>query len=143
MGDSDHKIWVTVDGEKYLVEIEDLQDRPIIAIVDGSRFEIELDDLIPGTETVSLTPATQQAAPSTLSAPGGTAGDISSPMPGDIVQILVKAGQVVQTGDSMCILDAMKMKNTIHAPQAGTIAEICIQEVQSVEYGTKLFRING
>ena len=123
MGGSDHKIWVTVDGEKYLVEIEDLQDRPIIAIVDGSRFEIELDDLIPGTETTSSTPTAQRADPSTHSAPGGTAGEVTSPMPGDIIQILVKSGQVVRAGDPVCILDAMKMKNTIHAPQAGTIAE--------------------
>jgi len=142
MGDSGHKIWVTVDGEKYLVEIEDLQDRPIIAIVDGSRFEIELDDLIPGTEIASSTPVPHRADPSTYSAPGGTASEVTSPMPGDIVQILVDPGQVVQAGDPVCILDAMKMKNTVYAPQAGTIAEICVQEGQSVEYGTKLFRIN-
>jgi len=142
MGDSAHKIWVTVDGEKYLVEIEDLQDRPIIAVVDGSRFEIELDDLIPGTEITNSTSVTHRADPSIHSAPGSTASEVTSPMPGDIVQILVNPGQVVQAGDPMCILDAMKMKNTVHAPQAGTIAEIFVQEGQSVEYGTKLFRIN-
>ncbi|MGB2964185.1 MAG: biotin/lipoyl-containing protein [Anaerolineales bacterium] len=142
MSDSAHKIWVTVDGERYLVEIEDLQGQPIIAIVDGARYEIELDDLLPDLDTTSSTPVKHRADPSTHSAPGDTASEVTSPMPGDIVQILVNPGQVVQAGDPMCILDAMKMKNTVHAPQAGTIAEICVQEGQSVEYGTKLFQIN-
>ena len=60
--------------------------------------------------------------------------------PGDIVEIRVKNGQVVKTGDPLCVLDAMKMKNTIHAPQGGTIAEVCVSQGQSVEYGVVLFR---
>jgi biotin carboxyl carrier protein len=62
-------------------------------------------------------------------------------MPGDIIQIHVKPGQVVRTGDPLCVLDAMKMKNTIHAPQDGEISEISISEGQSVEYGVPLFRL--
>ena len=142
MGDSTQKIWVTVDSEKYLVEIEDIEGRPIIAIVEGSRYEIEFDDLFPGSEITNSTAVTHLADPSTHSVPAGTVREVTSPMPGDIVQILVKPGQVVQAGDPLCILDAMKMKNTIHAPQASTIAEICIQEGQSVEFGTELFRLN-
>jgi biotin carboxyl carrier protein len=61
-------------------------------------------------------------------------------MPGDIVKILVKAGQPVHPGDPLCVLDAMKMKNTIHAPQAGVIQELNVQEGQSVEYGVVLLR---
>jgi biotin carboxyl carrier protein len=137
MSEHPNKIWVTVNGEKFQVEVEDLNQRPIIAFVDGSRFEIELDsadlqeeicgDLLQPEETVHSIPA-------------GTACDVTAPMPGDIVGIHVKVGQVVQPGDALCVLDAMKMKNTIHAPQAGTIAEVCVSEGQAVEYGVVLFR---
>lgn len=137
MSEHPNRIWVTVNGEKFQVEVEDLNQRPIIAFVDGSRFEIELDsadlqgeiggDLLQPEETVHSIPA-------------GTACDVTAPMPGDIVGIHVKVGQVVQPGAPLCVLDAMKMKNTIHAPQAGTIAEVCVTEGQAVEYGVILFR---
>lgn len=134
MSSGPHKIWVTVNGERFLVEVGDLSQRPLIALVEGSRFEVVVDpeesegkDLIEPQEV-------------SYSIPAGTACDVFAPMPGDIVEIRVKNGQVVKTGDPLCVLDAMKMKNTIHAPQGGTIAEVCVSQGQSVEYGVVLFR---
>ena len=130
-----HKIWVTVNGERFLVEVDDLDQQPVIASVEGSRFEIMIEKDEAETEDDLLEP---QSA--TYSIPAGTACDVTAPMPGDIVEIRVKAGQVVKTGDPLCVLDAMKMKNTIHSPQGGTISEVCVSEGQSVEFGVVLFR---
>jgi len=137
MSDHPNRVWVTVNGEEFQVEVEDLNQRPIVAYVDGSRFEIDLDhnDLQGESGTNLLQP---EEVPHSI--PAGTACNVTAPMPGDIVGIHVKAGQVVKPGDALCVLDAMKMKNTIHAPQAGTIAEICVSEGQAVEYGVILFR---
>jgi len=134
---SAQKVWVTVNGERFVVEVEDLNQRPIVAYVEGSRFEIGLDreDITDDSGFDILLP--EGAA---HSIPAGTACDVTAPMPGDIVGIHVKAGQVVKPGDPLCILDAMKMKNTIHAPQGGTIAEVCVAEGQSVDYGVILFK---
>ena len=63
-------------------------------------------------------------------------------MPGDITRIHVQTGQSVQPGDPLCVLDAMKMKNTIHAPQAGVIQEVKVKEGQAVEHGVVLFRFS-
>ena len=134
---SAQNVWVTVNGERFQVEVEDLNQRPIIAYVEGSRYEIDLDQDQKTDETglnVLLPEGTVH------SIPAGTACDVTAPMPGDIVGIHVRAGQVVKPGDPLCVLDAMKMKNTIHAPQGGTISEICVSEGQSVEYGVILFR---
>ena len=141
MSDTTQVVWVTVNGEKFLVEVEDLNQRPIVAIVEGSRFEIDPEDLIqnlrePDSEEI-LHPG-----PESHSVPAGSVCEVTSPMPGDITQILVQVGQQVEAGDPLCVLDAMKMKNTIHAPQAGSIAEVCVREGDSVEYGTHLFRLN-
>lgn len=144
MGDSAQKIWVTVDGEKYLVEVGDLHQRPITVIVEGSSFEIDLDYDFDDTgeeRSISSDISIQTDAPS-HSIPAGTTCEVTAPMPGDIVQILVKAGQKVNQGDPLCILDAMKMKNTIHAPQAGIVSEIGVQEGQSVEFGVVLFKFS-
>ena len=141
MSDTTQVVWVTVNGEKFLVEVEDLNQRPIIAIVEGSRFEIDPEDLIQNlreTESEDILPSGSESH----SVPAGSVCEVTSPMPGDITQIMVQVGQQIEAGDPLCVLDAMKMKNTIHAPQTGTIAEVCVREGDSVEYGTNLFRLN-
>ena len=135
MSSGPHKIWVTVNGERFLVEVDDLTQQPVVAIVEGSRFEVMIDrDEIEPEESL-LEP---QAV--SYSIPAGTICDVTAPMPGDISEILVSVGQAVKTGEPLCVLDAMKMKNTIHAPQDGVIAEICISQGQAVDYGAPLFR---
>ena len=141
MSDTTQVVWVTVNGEKFLVEVEDLNKRPIVAIVEGSRFEIDPEDLIQNlreTESEDTLPSGSESH----SVPAGSVCEVTSPMPGDITQIMVQVGQQIEAGDPLCVLDAMKMKNTIHAPQTGTIAEVCVREGDSVEYGTNLFRLN-
>ena len=135
MSSGPHKIWVTVNGERFLVEVDDLTQQPVVAIVEGSRFEIMIDKEEVEPEETLLEP---QAV--SYSIPAGTVCDVTAPMPGDISEILVTTGQAVKTGEPLCVLDAMKMKNTIHAPQDGVIAEICISQGQAVEYGAPLFR---
>jgi biotin carboxyl carrier protein len=143
MIENTHKIWVKVKGERFLVEVSDLDRRPIIAIVEGSRFEIYPEG---GPEEPEIDNDPQDALyhpkEQVHSIPGETICEVIAPMPGDISQILVKAGQSVQPGDPLCVLDAMKMKNTIHAPQAGIIQEISVQEGQAVEHGVVLFRFS-
>ncbi len=138
MSERPQVVWVRINGERFQVEVEDLNQRPIVAHVEGSRFEIDLDQTDnSGNPSLDL----HQPEAEVHSIPAGTACDVTAPMPGDIVGIHVKVGQVVKPGDPLCILDAMKMKNTIHAPQSGTIAEVCVAEGQSVEYGVILFKL--
>jgi len=138
MGAGVQEVWVVVNGERFLVQVEDLHQRPIVAYVDGSRFEVEIEEGITGSGEVDGQDLEKSALPS-ISA--GTSCEVTAPMPGDIIQIHVKTGQMVKAGDPLCVLDAMKMKNTIHAPQDGEISEISISEGQSIEYGAPLFRL--
>jgi biotin carboxyl carrier protein len=141
MSENAHKIWVTVDGERFLVEVGDLNQRPITVTVEESSFEIDIDqDLDDPASDITISKISLQARPKDRSIPGESVCEVTSPMPGDIVQILVKIGEEVNPGDPVCVLDAMKMKNTIHAPQPGTITEICVQEGQSVDYGAVLIK---
>ena len=143
MSESAHKIWVKVKGQRFLVEVSDLDQRPIIAVVEGSRFEVypELETDDPGNQNEPQE-TLYHPEKGTHSIPAETVCEVISPMPGDITRIHVSAGQSVKPGDPLCVLDAMKMKNTIHAPQAGIIQEIRVQEGQSVEHGVVLFRFS-
>ena len=63
---------------------------------------------------------------------------VIAPMPGDIIEVFVEPGQEVSKGDSLCVLDAMKMKNIIRSPRQGRIAAVVVSPGQSVDYGTEL-----
>lgn len=138
MAEEAQEIWVIVNGERFLVQVEDLHQRPVIAYVEGSRFEVEIEENSAGAEEVS---ERYHDGSTPHSIPAGTSCQVTAPMPGDIIRVHVKVGQAVKTGDPLCVLDAMKMKNTIHAPQDGEITEISISEGQSIEYGAPLFRL--
>lgn len=82
------------------------------------------------------------------SAPGGDFVDVTSPFVGSFYRSpspdapsFVEVGSVVRPGQTLCIIEAMKLMNEIEAECAGTVAEIFAQNGKSVEYGQKLFRI--
>jgi len=82
------------------------------------------------------------AAPNTVSFTLGDAGVVTSPMPGVINDIRVKAGDEVKPGDVLVILEAMKMENQIKADIAGTVKEIRVTKGQAVNSGDPLVVIN-
>ena len=63
---------------------------------------------------------------------------VESPMHGMIDKVLVKVGDRVRQGDTLCLLEAMKMVTPLEAPVDGTVVEICVAESQSVARGAKL-----
>lgn len=138
MSEGAQEIWVTVNGEKILVQVEDLHQRPVVVYVEGSRFEVDIEE---GPAPSGEIDVQSQEGPTSRTFSASTSCEVTAPMPGDIIQIHVKTGQMVKAGDPLCVLDAMKMKNTIHAPQDGEISEVIINEGQSVEYGVLLFRL--
>ena len=60
--------------------------------------------------------------------------------PAEDAEPFVEVGRHVKKGDTLCVIEAMKLMNEITAEQDGTIVEICAQNGQAVEYGTPLFR---
>ena len=68
--------------------------------------------------------------------------EIKAPMPGLVLQIMVKEGQEVSPGDTLLILEAMKMENVIKSPGAGTVSEIVVNPGQAVEKAQVLLRLD-
>jgi len=71
----------------------------------------------------------------------GQAGEVTSPLPGNILKVLVKKGDPVQANTVVCILEAMKMETQVHANQAGAVAEVLVRPGDKVEGGQTLVRI--
>jgi biotin carboxyl carrier protein len=96
-------------------------------------------EVAPEPEPVSTQEPTTEPS-STLRQQEGTE-TVTAPMPGTILDIAVKVGAVVQHGDVLCNLEAMKMKSPIRSPRAGTLVDILISEGQNVGYGDVLFTV--
>lgn len=70
----------------------------------------------------------------------GVRAELTAPMPGVIQSVEVKAGEAVKHGQTVVILEAMKMKNAIRSPRDGVVAEVCVQPGQQVGYGDVLVK---
>jgi biotin carboxyl carrier protein len=141
---SKSKVKVIIDGEEYTVEVGDLTARPITAIVDGIPYQVEIEEgemtapPPPPVKTKSSSQPPPQKSVQAPSQPQLTANAITAPLPGDVVDILVKPGEQVSTGQAVCVVEAMKMKNTIRSPRDGRVASIEIAKGESVNFGDVL-----
>lgn len=143
------KLTVEVGGERFVVEVGDLNSRPIVATVDGQRFEVWTQDAsaprVAAPETASAPlpatpPAPGSAVPPMPRARRGEASAVGAPLPGVVVAIQVQAGSTVRAGQELVVLEAMKMKNAIRAPRAGRIDAVLVSVGQRVQHGEPLVR---
>ena len=108
--------------------------------VNGTLYEVEVEEVgevasAPVAAPVAAAPKAAPAAPKkTAPAAAGAKGGVSvtAPMPGTILDVKVSVGQSVKKGETICVLEAMKMENDIPAPQDGVIASINVQKGASV-----------
>ncbi len=90
-------------------------------------------------------PAASGGAPRAAAAPGGGGGrdKMTAPMPGVILTVDTTVGASVKRGDSLMVLEAMKMKNELKAPRDGVVAEIYVAPAQQVKFGETLVRFEA
>lgn len=127
------KYKVTLNNRTYEVEVEAGQ----AMLVD----EYEAYAPAPAAAPAPA-PAAPAAAPAAAS-PALAAGEVvNSPMPGNILKINVTVGQKVNEGDTLLVLEAMKMENEVAAPRSGTVAQIIVSKGAVVETGAPLVVIS-
>lgn len=125
---------VTLNNRVYEVEVE----------AGEAMLVDEYDAIAPvAAAPVAAAPVAAPAAPAAAAptAPAAGAHTINAPMPGNILKVVAKEGQTVAEGDTVMILEALKMENEIVADQAGTIGQILVSKGQSVETGAALATI--
>ncbi len=119
------KMNVRVDGQSFDVVIEDLNTTPVIAVVDGHRVEV-WPDAAPAAEV------TTAPAPAPAFRAETRDGHVVAPIPGVIIGVSVRPGDVVGYGQELCILEAMKMKQAIRSAREGTIDQVHVTAGQHV-----------
>ena len=121
-----------INGNIYKVAIGDIEDNIAHVEVNGTPYKVEMEKAPKAVVKPVVRPA------STSPAPAPTKSGVKSPLPGVILDIKVNVGDTVKKGQTIIILEAMKMENNINADKDGKITAINVSKGESVLEGTDL-----
>ncbi|MBA4252288.1 MAG: acetyl-CoA carboxylase biotin carboxyl carrier protein subunit [Chlorobiaceae bacterium] len=139
----------TINGNTYEVTLHNIEDNIAEIEVNGTNYTVEIDRKIQTPKTPKLVrkaehPSTDSEA-STLRTAKPTdkkgGGVIKSPLPGVILDIFIREGDIVKEGQKLIILEAMKMENNINSDKEGKVRRIHIKQGDSVLEGDVLIEI--
>ena len=134
-----------INGNLYNVVIGDIEDNIAHVEVNGTHYTVEMEKKPkaapapkPVARPAAKPAAAPAAAPAAKPATGGAMSGVKSPLPGVILDIKVKEGDEVKKGQTLIILEAMKMENSINADKDGKVTAINVSKGESVLEGTDL-----
>ena len=135
-----------INGNLYNVVIGDIEDNIAHVDVNGTHYTVEMEKkpkAAPAPKPVARPVAKPAAAPAPAasapaSKPAAGKSGVKSPLPGVILDIKVKEGDEVKKGQTVIILEAMKMENSINADKDGKVTAINVSKGESVLEGTDL-----
>ena len=126
----------TINGNQYEVAIGEIEDTVATVIVNGEEYKVEWEpEPEPEKKVVVKKPAAAEAeaaSPAEGAARVNANNAVKAPLPGVITSIEVEVGQEVKAGDTLLVLEAMKMANNIEAEKDGKVTAILVQPGQSV-----------
>lgn len=146
-----------INGHDYQVDVNSVEGGIADVTVNGTDYKVELADAVPAPAQQAVKPAPQTVstgapavtpqatAPATqtatASAPQGKGEVVTAPLPGVILDIKVKVGDVVKAGQTVAVLEAMKMENEIEATASGTVTAVNAGKGDSVLEGAAIITI--
>lgn len=121
----DNELLISSGGKKHIARLLaiDAESKIITLKIDGDRFEVELTD-----EYDALLHSLGMDAASTKKV-----NELKAPMPGVVIDIVVRVGDAVEKDDPLVVLEAMKMENMLKSPSDGVISSINIKKGDTVE----------
>lgn len=134
-----------INGTVYKVTVGDIEKNVAQIMVNGTPYKVEFEEqVVPAVAKPKPTAAPRTETGSKIIAKPSVAGGSSSikaPLPGVILDIKVKVGDTIKNGDTVAILEAMKMENNIHSDKDGVVKSIEVNKGDSVLEGATLLTI--
>ncbi len=127
---------ITVDGKAYDVVVEDVTEDA------GSTFYQTSGVSMPRVPQAAPAPAASPPAAAPAAGGAGTADDKLAPLGGVVLEVVVKAGDAVKTGDKVAVIEAMKMKTVVSAHKDGTVSSVAVKAGDAVDAGQVLLSIS-
>ena len=141
----------TINGTQFDVTIDSINGSQAKVEVNGIPFEVTMhgsslvEEDLPTVSTegaaAPAAPAAESAAAPAAKGAAGAGTPVKAPLPGVVTKVLVQNGQAVKKGETVLVLEAMKMENNINAECDGAITGICVAPGDSVKEGTTLLTI--
>ena len=133
----------TIDGNKYDVAINEVGETTAKVTVNGTEYTVEWEKPVEEKPVVKVQPAAAKPAATTAAAPAPAATTVSgnaikTPLPGVIIDVKVNVGDTVKKGDTVVVLEAMKMENNINADRDGKVVAIQVAKGDTVADGAAL-----
>jgi len=146
------KYTLTIGGRDYHAEVIALTTETARVVVEGNEYAVQLKELgrsstasVSTTQPVTRSEATppQRVPASPPSRPGVEAASagVTAPLPGLIMEVRVKEGESVKAGQTLMVMEAMKMENQIQAPHDGTVKRIYVKNDDTVAEGDPLVEL--
>ena len=134
-----------INGNDYNVDINEVEGQEIKLNVNGTDYVVTVDQEVkqqkpkPVARPVAAAPQVAPAAGGVQKANAPAAGaKVTTPLPGTILDVFVNVGDAVKAGQTVVLLEAMKMENNIEADTAGTVKEVKVRKGDSVLEGDVL-----
>ena len=139
-----------INGNEFNVDINGIDGNVADVSVNGASYKVEMENAPAAATAVKNPRPVQSTTANTAVPPAQTAPEaqpaknqgegkaVTSPLPGVIIEVSVKEGQVVKAGEKVAVIEAMKMENEIKAPNDAVVASVAVTKGQSVNTGDLL-----
>ena len=145
----------TIDGNKYEVAINEVNDTTAKVTVNGAEYTVEWEKPVEEKPVVKVQPVAAKPAAAAAATPAAAAATpaaapaaapvnghaIKTPLPGVIIDVKVNVGDTVKKGDTVVVLEAMKMENNINADRDGKVTAVQVAKGDTVADGAVLIVI--
>jgi len=125
----------SINGNKYHVRVKDIEDNIATVEVNGTPYSIEIEQEVKKVKTPKLVRQEVKSKPgegNIVKKPAAGGHQILAPLPGSIFKVMAKEGDAVKKGDTLLIMEAMKMENNVMADKDGTVKEVKVKEGDAV-----------
>ena len=145
-----------INGHNYSVQIDDVNEASTVAhvVVNGLDYEVEIEGAKASTvskpqvapapksaNSAMITPSSATPSPRIAAAAPSSGYSVKCPLPGTVLSVKVAAGDTIAAGQTLVVLEAMKMENNIDADRGGVVKQVLVQQGATVMEGDVLIVI--
>ena len=145
-----------INGHNYSVQIDDVNEASTVAhvVVNGVDHEVEIEGAKASTvskpqvapapksaNSAMITPSSATPSPRIAAAAPSSGYSVKCPLPGTVLSVKVAAGDTIAAGQTLVVLEAMKMENNIDADRGGVVKQVLVQQGATVMEGDVLIVI--
>ncbi|MCF8381648.1 MAG: biotin/lipoyl-binding protein [Bacteroidales bacterium] len=132
-----------IHGTEFNVDVTGIEDNVATIEVNGTKYDVQIEQKLKQSKTPKLLRPVVSGAPKPVidKKEKGSSSPVTAPLPGNIISIAVKAGDIIKKGQLLLVMEAMKMENQVLAEKEGVVESIKVEPGQGVLQGDVLLEL--